>query len=306
MISLLTKGKHRADPASPNFGKHWTSDEVVEKFRPAKETEEKVREWLVENGIPATRISHSENKGWFAFYATAKEAESLLYTEYHEYEDSVTGGVMPSCDSYHVPKDIRKHIDYITPGIKLLAPVESWQNKRDSRMRKDKRELEKRIRHTVLQTSPDSHPNNTDLSTCDVAITPACIAALYQIPPVPSTPPHPNNSLGIFESELQFYTQYDLDSFFTNYTNGKIPNGTHPVAANIDGGMQSSDDLNYAGTECNLDLQLAYPIVYPQTLTDYEVDDFIVQSNQEDTYTFGFNTFLDALDGVSFPFHPSF
>lgn len=213
---------------------------------------------------------------------------------------------MPSCDSYHIPKHIRKHIDYITPGIKLLAPVKSWQSKRNSRMSKRERgELQKRIRHTTLQVSPDSHPNNTDLSTCDVAITPACVAALYQIPPVPSTPPHPNNSLGIFESELQFYTQYDLDSFFTNYTEGKIPNGTHPVAANIDGGMQSSDDLNYAGTECNLDLQLAYPIVYPQTLTDYEVDDFIVQANQEDTYTFGFNTFLDALDGVNSPFRLS-
>jgi tripeptidyl-peptidase-1 len=95
-----------------------------------------------------------------------------------------------------------------------------------------------------------------------------------------------------------------LDSFFTNYTSGKIPNGTHPVAANIDGGMQASDDLNYAGTEVNLDLQLAYPIVYPQTLTDYEVDDYIVQSDQEDTYTYGFNTFLDALDGVNIPRHP--
>ncbi|CAG8952783.1 hypothetical protein HYFRA_00009028 [Hymenoscyphus fraxineus] len=288
-----------SDPKSPNFGKHWSHEEVIERFRPSQDTEQTVRDWLVESGIPAARISHSENKAWFAFYATAKEAESLLSTEYHEYEDSITGGVIPSCDSYHVPKYIRRHIDYITPGIKLLAPVESWQSKRDTHMRKGKRggRLEKRIRHTVLQTSPDVHPNNSDLSTCDVAITPACVAALYQIPPVPDTPPHPNNSLGIFESELQFYTQYDLDSFFTNYTGGAIPNGTHPVAANIDGGMQSSEDLNYAGTECNLDLQLAYPIVYPQTLTDYEVDDFIVQADQEDTYTYGFNTFLDALDG---------
>jgi len=44
---------------------------------------------------------------------------------------------------------------------------------------------------------------------------------------------------------------------------------------------------------------LAYPIVYPQKITLYQVDDFIVQANQNDTYTFGFNTFLDALDGVS-------
>lgn len=79
-----------------------------------------------------------------------------------------------------------------------------------------------------------------------------------------------------------------------------IPSGTHPVAANIDGGQQSTTDPYQAGGEANLDLQLAYPIVWPQTITLYEVDDLIVQSDQNDTYTFGFNTFLDALDGVSF------
>lgn len=47
---------------------------------------------------------------------------------------------------------------------------------------------------------------------------------------------------------------------------------------------------------------MAYPIVYPQTLTLYDVDDYIVQANPNDTYTFGFNTFLDALDGVSSTF----
>ena len=107
-----------------------------------------------------------------------------------------------------------------------------------------------------------------------------------------------NNSLGIFESELQFFTQKDLDSFFTNFTS-YIPNGTHPVAANIDGGQQATEDLFEAGGEVNLDLQLAYPIVHPQTITLYQVDDFIVQADQLDTYTYGFNTFLDALDGVS-------
>jgi hypothetical protein len=63
--------------------------------------------------------------------------------------------------------------------------------------------------------------------------------------------------------------------------------------------MQSTTDPYCAGGEVSLDLQLAYPIIYPQTITLYQVDDFIVQANQNDTYTFGFNTFLDALDGVS-------
>ena len=95
----------RSNPSSPNFGKQWSSEDVINAFRPSEDTERAVRQWLVEGGIQASRISHSENKGWFAFYATAKEAESLLFAEYHEYEDSITGGVIPSCDEYHIAEE---------------------------------------------------------------------------------------------------------------------------------------------------------------------------------------------------------
>jgi tripeptidyl-peptidase I len=198
---------------------------------------------------------------------------------------------MPACEFYHVPKRIQKHIDYITPGIKLLAPIEPPREKRNTAITK------RGLSHALHRMGDGYHPNPKDLSTCDIVITPACVAALYKIPP--GTSQHPNNSMGIFESELQFYTQQDLDSFFTNFTQSLIRNGTHPIAANIDGGMQSTKDPYYAGGEVNLDLMLSYPIVHPQTITLYQVDDYIVQANQNDTYTFGFNTFLDALDGVS-------
>jgi tripeptidyl-peptidase-1 len=241
---------------------------------------------LIENGIPAKRITHSDNKGWFAFYATAEEAEQLLRTEYHEYEDSETGGIIPACDEYHIPKSIRHHIDYVSPGIKLLAPVESHhQQKRKAVAKRNKDLSERGLSHGLLQVNSQFHPDPDDLKTCDVAITPACVAALYNIPK--GYHHDESNSMGIFESELQFYTQKDLDSFFTNYTH-YIPNG----------GQQATEDLFEAGGEVNLDLMLAYPIIYPQTITLYQVDDFIVQADQLDTYTYGFNTFLDALDGV--------
>ncbi|KAK0128037.1 hypothetical protein ONS95_000023 [Cadophora gregata] len=181
----------------------------------------------------------------------------------------------------------------------MLAPVESHNSqknallaKRDAALARDG--LDKRIIHNLLKAEAWHRPKPDDLSTCDIAITPACVAALYQIPKAKLR--SRKNSLGIFESELQFYTQTDLDSFFTNFTS-YIPKGTHPVAANIDGGQQATEDLFEAGGEVDLDLQLAYPIVYPQTITLYQVDDFIVQADQLDTYTYGFNTFLDALDG---------
>jgi tripeptidyl-peptidase I len=261
-----------------------------------------VRDWLVNAGIEARRITLSDNKIWFAFDATAAEAEKLLHTEYHTYEDSVTGVKVPSCDAYHVPTHIKKHVDYITPGIKLLAPVESHSQKK-------RQTVGSLTRRNTNQFFQDSHrpkfqkpsrlrkaQNTSDLSTCDVTITPACVAALYKIPPVTGSVAA-NNTMGIFESELQYYRQEDLDMFFANETDNRIPNGTHPLPANIDGGVQVAPNLTSAGGEVELDLMLAYPIIYPQTITLYEVDDLVVQSDPNDTYVGGFNTFLDALDG---------
>lgn len=220
-----------------------------------------------------------------------------MRTEFYEYHDSVSGVTLPACDQYHLPKHLSGHIDYISPGIKLQAPAASIRVKRDAVTWSTKTHSGSRIAHDLLrQPAVGSILDVNDLSNCDHVITPACVAALYKIPPSGGKP-HPDNSLGIFESELQFWTQLDLDSFFTNFTQGRVPNGTHPVAANIDGGQQSTEDPYSAGVEVNLDLMLAYPIVYPQTITNYQVDDFVVQANPNDTYTSGFNTFLDALDG---------
>ena len=206
---------------------------------------------------------------------------------------------MPACEAYHLPEHIRKHIDYITPGIKLLAPAYSSQpTKSDAALIKERsRGLSVRGINGRLRTQIENvtrHDAN-DLSTCWEALTPACIAALYNI--TKGTLKSRKNSIAVFESELQFYTQKDLDIFFTGFAS-YIPNGTHPKAANIDGGQQATKDPYSAYGEANLDIQCVYPIIYPQEVTLYQVDDFIVQANQLDTYTFGFNTFLDALDGV--------
>jgi tripeptidyl-peptidase-1 len=69
-------------------------------FSPSAETVAAVKQWLVNSGISANRVTHSDNKGWLAFDASAAEAESLMGTEYHTYEHSVTGHVATACDQY--------------------------------------------------------------------------------------------------------------------------------------------------------------------------------------------------------------
>lgn len=291
-------------PSSRNYGKLWTSERVIEAFQPSKEAVQEVKAWLAAHGI-TQGVVQSANKAWLAFDAPASTVESLLDTEYYEYHDARTGGVLPACDKYHVPAAVQEHIDYITPGIKLMAPVGGDAAEGDELRRRmalqprspkharvpfkmQKQDSAALLEHLQLAASNDS------LSTCDVAITPACVAALYQIPP--GTLANPSNSLGIFEAELQYWDQQDLDLFFANFT-PQIPSGTHPTNHEIDGGVATTTALADAGGESMLDLELAYPIVYPQTITVWNVDDIHYQTWANDTYTWGFNTLLDAIDG---------
>ncbi|KAL2067873.1 hypothetical protein VTL71DRAFT_15971 [Oculimacula yallundae] len=276
-------------PESPNYGKHWTAEEVIHRFSPEQKTVEAVTKWLMDFGIDVKRITHSDNRGWLAFDATTEEAESLLHTKYHVYEHETEGQMLPACESYHVPKHIQEHIDYITPGIKLFAPK--------------KRSLSSRTfsgtpSHSIKTTSHSGFPPTAagELSMCHRWITPACIRALYSVPPSPeyvnSTAPS-DNALGMFESG-DTYAQQDLDHFFANFTK-YIPKGTHPNLASIDGGEAPEKEAFSGGGESALDMELAYPLIWPQNITLYQTDDWYYTGFA--AVNGGFNTFLDALDG---------
>jgi tripeptidyl-peptidase-1 len=67
-------------------------------FAPEDKIIQAVREWLVSSGIHDSRIVHSENKGWLAFDASAKEAEKLLLAEFYEHGHTETSNIRVGCD----------------------------------------------------------------------------------------------------------------------------------------------------------------------------------------------------------------
>lgn len=181
---------------------------------------------------------------------------------------------MPACNAYHVPRKVQPLIDYITPGIKLLAPTDELTEQGRQLLEKrghpaspgsgrfpgkpaPKPATKWRPSPAGYSLSPHGGYNQSDLSTCDIAITPACVAALYQIPPAPKHV-DPSNTMGIFEAELQYWDQLDLDLFFTNFTHW-IPNGTHPIDNNVDGGVAKTTNVSEAGGESMLDLEVRKP-----------------------------------------------
>lgn len=292
---LLMEVSH---PASPRFGKHYSAEEIVELFAPSDETVDAVRSWLLAAGIESHRISQSANKQWMQFDAKVSEAESLMKTKYHHYEHAPTGRLSVACDEYHLPEDVVEHVDYVLPGLRLMAGGKATANE----LKKRDNEFEKRGFRTqanskfsgplikeVLSQDQLKAITAALLANCDTAITPPCIAAMYNI--TQATKAAPGNELGIFE-EGDFYAPEDLIEFFLTLA-PQIPVTTKPKLEAIDGAFAPSV---YAGGESDLDFQLAYPIVYPQNTILFQTDDIFYAAGTEGGGGF-LNTFFDAIDG---------
>ncbi|MCJ1287426.1 hypothetical protein MMC26_006777 [Xylographa opegraphella] len=285
-----------SDPDSDKYGQYWSMEEVHNAFAPPKETVRMVREWLTVSGIHGSRVIQSDNYGWLAFNATAVEAERLLNTEYHEHEHKHSASVRVGCDEYHIPKHIQEHIDYITPGIKLTPVVKrSVKVKRESSLSsKPAGRVSTPAGSDDLQSiSPSAMNLPPDIRGCGLNITPPCIKALYQIPN--ATLKSPGNSLGLYE-QGSYFNKQDLDSFYAEYA-PYVPQGTYPVPQLIDGANYSvSLNSSFNSGEANIDIDMAYSLIYPQTVTLYQTDDQIYEPEEVATTNL-FNTFLDALDG---------
>jgi tripeptidyl-peptidase-1 len=200
---------------------------------------------------------------------------------------------MLTVSRYHLPTHIQEHVDYLTPGVKLITTSKKAGLKKRTSIPGKSKGVSPLGGVVADWPGPSHYPNTSSLSTCDVLITPACIKALYQIPPAPRNP-NPGNAMGIYE-EGDYYDQEDLNLFFQKYT--QIPQGTHPTPNFIDG-AEAPVNVSEGGGESTLDMELTYPIIYPQKVTLYQTDDYDY-AVEYPVEGFG-NEFLDALDGVCF------
>lgn len=263
-----------------------------------------VKGWLVEAGIDASRIAQSDTKHWLGFAASAGQVERILQTKYYNYQEKSSVKKIVACQQYHLPGPIQRHVDYVVPGVIMRSPPANKKAKRAAR-----RSAAPEAKTALSQKEPGLQSRGgvfrdnrrSSLKNCSKVITPECITALYKVPPPPKTA-RPDNSLGIYE-QGDFYTQEDLDSFFSSYSPW-IPNGTHPIPKLIDGASGPKEpETGYPTGESDLDFQLAYPLIYPQTLTLYQTNDDHYSYNNLLTNPGLFDTFFDAIDGVSNPMH---
>lgn len=101
--------------------------------------------------------------------------------------------------------------------------------------------------------------------------------------------------MGLYET-FDAYSQGDIDLFFEDFA-PNVPQGTSPTVLSVDGGTApvAPGDVRESG-ESDIDIDLAYSLIYPQKLIVYEVDD-LPNSSGETNKTGFLNTWLDSVDG---------
>lgn len=114
--SLIHNVSH---PSSPGYGKHYSRQDIVELFAPSNDTVETVRSWISRHGGSSAL---SRDRGWFHANMSVVEAESMLNASYYKYHHTLQDYSTISCEEYYLPSTVRPHIDFVTPGVMLLAP----------------------------------------------------------------------------------------------------------------------------------------------------------------------------------------
>lgn len=313
-IGLTQQNLHRAEefiydvanPNSPNYGKHWSAAEVIEMFKPKRESVDAVMKWLESEGIHPSRMKMSVSKTWITLNATVREMEQILKTEYHVYKHETQNNTHHvACDKYHVPEYIAEHVDIITPTVhfdKGLGHERSGKHKEvpeEAAEELKKRSLEqletRQDRFKAIVGSPldDSNPKQgqhidnamMDLSQCDTMITPDCLRALYNIPK--GILANSSNAIGIVEYTPQAFLQTDLDMYFDQFS-PDIAQKTPEVLLLANGVVQTQNQSFSFNGESALDLEFAMALIAPQKASVYQVGDAVQGAS--------FNNFLDGID----------
>ncbi|KAH6999723.1 peptidase S8/S53 domain-containing protein [Ilyonectria destructans] len=256
-----------SDPASDRFGQYLDSRAVEAFFAPTEDSQRKVLSWLESAGIDMASVRLKKAAAVMEFSARVDQLEDLMKTKYHIIQDNTTGERRLEPAIHEVPIGLQDHVQFI-----MLTPSSRAGGTKRSRAINS---------HVTRPSPPYRIPVPEDLRNCDLSWTPACIRKLYDIPL--GTKAAPNNSLGIYGNG-DAYNQANLDNFWSKYAKF-IPKGTAPKVNSINGAKAPGEEN---GGEELLDLQMAYPIVWPQKVT-------VFQTN----YNNGgglFNDFLDAVD----------
>ncbi|KAE9980219.1 hypothetical protein EG327_006665 [Venturia inaequalis] len=234
-----------ANPAHPRYGKHLGRKQLKALVRPTPIAVKQVSEWLRQSGVKSTDINIDSE--WVNFVATIEQANAMLNTEFHLYQNQNRRNVTKIRTlEYSLPRELFEHVDLVQPTTRFA------QIKPEGNAIHDKQNL----------GSAKSVPPPAAIAVdCNITITPTCLRDMYKIKGF--TPdPKKGGFIGI-SGFLEEYAQYgDLAQWIPDYA--PWATGANFTWTSVNGAplLQGAADP-YDSGEANLDIQYTIGLTYP-------------------------------------------
>lgn len=150
---------------------------MADTFAPSDAAVDAVKNWLKASGVDPEKIKLSKARNWMRLNVTASEAAALLKTDYEVFEHLSTKKRALACSQYSLPREIRQHIDFVTPTVHLPDEDALYERAIGGNLMPTIAKFDGPVNMTG---SPSFSP--WDTSYCSNFSTPACIQSLYNIP----------------------------------------------------------------------------------------------------------------------------
>ncbi|KAL4982142.1 peptidase S8/S53 domain-containing protein [Aspergillus falconensis] len=239
-------------PGHASYGQHFGSyDEMKRLLLPSDEASSSVRDWL-----SAAGVEFEQDADWINLRTTVDQANALLDADFVWYTTTNPNGRdtrLLRTLSYTVPSEIASHINMIQPTTRFGG------------MHANRATV--RAKPIFLETNRQliSAVSSGSLDHCDSAITPSCLADLYNTEGYKAS--NRSGSKVAFASFLEEYARYDdLAEFEETYAPYAI--GQNFSVVSINGGLNDQDSTADSG-EANLDLQYIVGVSSPLPVTEY-------------------------------------
>ncbi|ORY70518.1 peptidase S8/S53 domain-containing protein [Pseudomassariella vexata] len=269
MDDLKSRLEEISDPAHPEYGHHF-SREQLEAYRAADlDAVQSVYAWLEKSGFENMTVSNSS----ISFTDTVFYVEDLFNTTvgHYSFDNSAT---RLRAESYSIPESLSGYIDFIHPLTHFMPPTY---------LRLEPHPLPPLPPPPPPPDNPIDVPIPPDPSAvhsrqspqpCPSGlVTPSCLKTLYNLttpPPPPLFSPSPVH-LGITGFLDQYINAEDVSTFLSKHAPDLHAANYSFSVILVNNGTNPQTPLSTAGLEASLDMQYAMALGYPSHVTYYSV-----------------------------------
>ncbi|KIY71894.1 subtilisin-like protein [Cylindrobasidium torrendii FP15055 ss-10] len=235
-------------PSNERYGQHLSKEDVDALVAPHADTVEAVESWLRFHGIePAEALFRSSGGNWLTLSVSVAQAERMLDTTYGVYTHPETSETVVRTLSYSLPEELHQHIDVMTPTT-YFSTLQT--------LRSNSFIIEENVgdNDVALKTAA---VGAAVPSSCNTAITIACLKALYNTAGYVPTATDVN-VLGVAGYLDQYANRADLQTFLKAYASNATGTSYETVLVN-----EGGDDQSDPGVEANLDIQYTVGLSAP-------------------------------------------